>query len=54
MSDDTNKRDFLILYNKMSQHLEDLHNWLNQYLQMMEAWGYKFRHGFKTLNIQVD
>ena len=31
ISEDINKYDFLILYNEMCQHLEDLHNSVNQY-----------------------
>lgn len=34
ISEDINKWDFLVLYNDMGQHLEELHNSVNQYFQM--------------------
>lgn len=41
INEDINKCDFLILYNKMNQHLEKLHNSMNQYFQMTNTQYYK-------------
>lgn len=46
---DMNNSDFLILYNKMSQHLEDLTWWTNIF-QLTNAWSHKLVWGWKPVN----
>lgn len=41
IGDNFNKWYFLIFYNEIYQHLEDLHSLVKQHIQMTCAWHYK-------------
>ena len=45
ISGDSNKCDPLIFYNEKGQHLEDLHNTVNQYFPEDQYLSYKTIHG---------